>query len=120
MDRREMLAALGVSGASTLLWACGGRSRVVKAQPQMRDDVRAWLREAVTKLAAVFPTVHALGVSRRRTTAAIDIIGTGIGRARRDGCVLVVRDRDGRWREHVTELTPAGIAAAVRALAGKD
>jgi hypothetical protein len=120
MDRREMLAALGVSGAATLLWACGGRSRVVKAQPQIRDDVRAWLRDAVTKLAAVFPTVHALAVSRRRTTAAIDIIGTGIGRGRRDGCVLVARDRDGRWREHVTELTEPGIAAAVRALAGKD
>jgi hypothetical protein len=120
MDRREMLAALGVSGASTLLWACGGRNRVARTAPQIRDDVRGWLREAVAKLAAVYPTVHALAVSRRRTTAAIDIIGTGIGRARRDGCVLAVRDRDGRWREHVSELTAQGISGAVRALAGKD
>jgi len=33
--------------------------------------------------------------------------------------VLTVRDRDGRWREQVTsELTQAGVAAAVRELAG--
>lgn len=121
LDRRELLHALGIAGASSIVAACAGRSRTVRARPQVRDDVRTWLREAVAKLAAVYPGVHALAVSRRRTTAGIDIIGTGITRARRDGIVLAVRDRDGQWREHVTsELTSAGVAASVRALAGRD
>lgn len=121
LDRRELLHAFGIAGASTIVAACAGRSRVVRAKSQVRDDVRTWLRDAVAKLAAVYPGVHALAVSRRRTTAGIDIVGTGITRARRDGVVLAVRDRDGQWREHVTsELTPAGVTAAVRALAGRD
>ena len=94
-DRRELLRALGVAGASTIVAACGGRSRVVRQKPQIRDEVRTWLRDAVAKLAAVYPGVHVLAVSRRRTTAGIDIVGTGITRGRRDGVVLAVRDRDG-------------------------
>lgn len=87
----------------------------------MRDEVRTWLRDAVAKLAAVYPSVHALAVSRRRTTVAIDIVGSGIARGRRDGVVLVVRDRDGQWREQVTsDLSAQGVAAAVKVLAGKD
>jgi predicted Zn-dependent protease len=118
-DRRELLRALGIAGASTIVAACGGASRVKRQKPQIRDEVRTWLRDAVAKLAAVYPGVHVLAVSRRRTTAGIDIIGTGISRARRDGVVLAVRDRDGQWREHVTsELTAAGVTAAVRALVG--
>ena len=118
-DRRELLRAMGIAGASTIVAACGGRGRIVREQAQIRDEVRTWLREAVAKLAAVYPGVHVLAVSRQRTTAGIDIIGTGIARARRDGVVLAVRNRDGQWREHVTsELTAAGVTAAVRALAG--
>ena len=110
---------MGIAGASTIVAACGGRSRVVRDKPQVRDEVRTWLRDAVAKLAAVYPGVHVLAVSRRRTTAGIDIIGTGISRARRDGVVLAVRDREGQWREHVTsELTATGVADAVKALAG--
>jgi len=121
IDRRELLHAFGIAGASTILSACGGGGRVVKQTPQVRDEVRTWLRDAVAKLAAVYPVVHALAVSRRRTTAGIDIVGNGIARSRRDGVVLAVRDRDGQWREHVTsELTAVGVAAAVRALAGRD
>jgi predicted Zn-dependent protease len=119
LDRRELLGAFGIAGASTLLWAtgCGGRQGAVKRKPQVGDEVRTWLRDAVAKLAAVYPGVHALAVTRRRTTAAIDVVGTGVGRTRRDGIVLAVRDRDGQWREHATsELTAAGVAASVRAL----
>lgn len=121
IDRRELLRACGIAGASTIVAACGGRSRVVRAKPQIRDEVRSWLRDAVAKLAAVYPGVHALAVSRRRTTAGIDIVGTGITRTRRDGVVLAVRDRAGQWREHVTsELTRTGVEAATRALVGRD
>lgn len=121
MDRRELLAALGVAGASTLLWACGGAGRTARVKPLIRDEVRTWLRDAVAKLAAMYPGVHALAVSRRRTTVGIDLVGTGLGRTRRDGLVLVVRDRGGQWREHVTsDLSPQGVKAAVVALAGKD
>jgi len=121
IDRRELLHAFGIAGASTILSACRGGTRVVEHKPQVRDEVRTWLRDAVAKLAAVYPVVHVLAVSRRRTTAGVDIVGNGISRARRDGVVLAVRDRDGLWREHVTsELTALGVAAAVRALAGRD
>ena len=122
--RRELLGALGVGGASTLLWAfgCGGPQKRVDgagASEQTRLEVRTWLRDAVARLAAVFPQVHALAVTRQRTAAAIDVLGTGVARTRRDGVVLTVRDRGGQWREQVTyDMTQGGIVAAARALAG--
>src|SRR5688572_4784332 len=120
LDRRELLRALGVAGASTIIAACGGASRTVKQKPQLRDDVRTWLRDAVSRLAAVYPGVHVLAVSRRRTTAGLDIVGAGISRVRRDGVVLAVRDRDGNWRELVTsELSAQGVTTAVRVLVGE-
>ena len=118
LDRRELLQALGVAGASAWLAACGGQSRAIRRQPQIRDEVRTWLREAVARLAAVYPHVHALAVTRRRTTVGLDIVGSGIHHARRDGVVLAVRDRDGHVREVATsDLTGDGVATAVRALA---
>ena len=114
-----MLAGLGVSSASLMLaFGCGAPVRQVRKAPQARDDVRSWLRDAVARLAPVYPQVHALAVSRRRTTAAIDILGTGVARTRRDGVVFTVRDKDGMWRELATaELSRDGVQAAVRALA---
>ncbi|MDQ3370763.1 MAG: hypothetical protein M3680_35545, partial [Myxococcota bacterium] len=119
VNRRELLASLGVASASTLLWAlgCGGSQQQVRRAPMSSEDVRGWLRDAVARLAAVYPTVHVLAVSRRRSSAAIDVLGTGVSRARRDGLVISVRDKAGTWREQVTsELTAAGVLAAVRAL----
>jgi predicted Zn-dependent protease len=121
VNRRELLGALGVGSASTLLWAlgCSGPARRPDSAERVSGEVRTWLRDAVARLAAAFPAVHVLAVQRRRTAAAVDVLGAGVARARRDGVVLAVRDRDGRWREQVTSaLTQAGIAAAVRALAG--
>lgn len=120
LDRRELLGTLGVASASTLLWAlgCGGPPRPVTPE-RASGEIRTWLRDAVARLASVYPQVHVLAVSRRRTTAAVDVLGTGVARGRRDGVVLAVRGMDGRAREQVTsELTQAGIADAVRALAG--
>lgn len=119
-DRREFLAALGVGSASSLMFAfgCGGPP-APRAPAQRVADVRGWLRDAVGKLAAVYPAVHALAVTRSRITAAVDVLGIGVARARRDGVVLSVRDAEGRWREHVTaDLSQRGIAAAVRVLGG--
>ncbi len=119
--RRELLAALGVGSASALLWAlgCGGGPRRPSTPERVSGEVRTWLRDAVAQLAAAFPVVHVLAVSRTRTTAAVDALGTGVGRDRRDGVVLAVRDRDGRWREQATSsLTQAGIRTAVHALTG--
>ncbi|MEO7097225.1 MAG: metallopeptidase TldD-related protein [Polyangiales bacterium] len=114
-----MLAGLGVGSASLLLaFGCGAPVKTVNRAPQVRNDVRTWLRDAVSRLATVYPQVHALAVSRRRTTAAIDILGTGVARTRRDGVVFTVRDKDGMWRELATaELTRDGVQTAVRALA---
>lgn len=79
--------------------------------------MRTWLHDAVGRLTASYPSVHALAVTRRRTTAALDVLGAGIAQLRSDGVVLTVRDRDGAWREHVTsELTGPGVDAAVKAL----
>ena len=121
-NRREALRTLGVGSASTLLWAlgCGPPPKPVVLTPQQASgEVRGWLRDAVARLATKYPVVHALAVSRRRTTGAIDLAGTGVARARRDGVVLTIRDRDGIWREQVTaDLSEGGVLAAVRTLAG--
>ena len=117
--RREVLATLGVASAQSLLWAlgCSAPAPIVRRAPQVSGEVRTWLHDAVARLAAGFPAVHALAVSRRRTTAARDVLGPGIARLRSDGVVLSVRDRDGSWRDHVTtELTRDGVDAAARAL----
>jgi predicted Zn-dependent protease len=117
--RREVLGTLGIASASSLLWAlgCSAPTRAVRRAPQVSDDVRLWLRDAVERLAAVHPTVHALAVSRHRTTTAHDVLGAGIASLRSDGAVLTVRDRDGACREHVTSsLTAEGVAAAATAL----
>jgi predicted Zn-dependent protease len=119
VSRREVLGTLGVASASTLLWAfgCGGPAQTVRRAPQVSGQVRAWLHHAVARLVAIYPTVHALAVSRTRTTAAVDVLGTGLARLRADGVVFTVRGADGRWREHVTsELTEPGINAALDAL----
>lgn len=112
--RRDVLAGLGIASA---LWACGAPARAVRRAPQVSGEVRTWLREAVARLAAVHPVVHALAVSRQVVVAGRDVLGTGVSALRRDGAVLSVRTREGLRREHVTfELTAAGIAAAAAAL----
>lgn len=121
-NRREVLGALGVGSASTLLWAfgCGAPPKKLGRAPQQASgEVRGWLRDAVGRLAKRYPVVHALAVSRRRTTGAIDLGGAGVARGRSDGVVLTVRDRDGMWREQVTaNLSADGVREAVRQLAG--
>ncbi len=98
-----------------------GRPAAPRAPAQRVADVRGWLRDAVGKLAAVstYSAVHALAVTRSRTTAAMDVLGIGVARGRRDGVVLSVRDAKGTWREHVTaDLSQRGIDTAVRMLGG--
>ena len=117
--RREVLGTFGVGSASTLLWAlgCGGSAAQVRRAPQVSGEVRTWLHDAVARLATTYPTVHALAVSRRRTTAALDVLGAGVAHLRTDSVVLRVRGRDGTWREHLTsELTGSGVDAAATAL----
>jgi predicted Zn-dependent protease len=120
LHRREVLATLGVASASTLLFAlgCGAPPRPARRAPQVSGEVRTWLHDAVARLAAAFPFAHALAVSRRRTTAARDVLGAGTARQHAEGVILTVRDRDGTWREHASsELSRDAIAAATRALA---
>ena len=119
LHRREVLATLGVASASSLLFAlgCGAPPRPVRRAPQVSGEVRTWLHDAVARLAATYPFAHALAVSRRRTTAARDVLGAGTAHLHAEGVVLTVRDRDGTWREHASsELSRDAIAAAARAL----
>lgn len=121
IDRRELLAGLGIASASTLLSAfgCSGAGRTVRRTDGAKDEVRTWLRDAVERLATRHDAVHVLAVRRHRTVAALDSLGMGIARSRRDGVVLRVRGRDGTSREQVTsDLTGPGVLAAVRALLG--
>lgn len=121
IDRRELLAGLGIASASTLLSAfgCSGAGQTVRRADGTKDEVRAWLRDAVERIAAVHTGIHVLAVRRHRTVAALDSLGMGIARSRRDGVVLRVRGKDGVTREQVTsDLTGPGILAAVRTLLG--
>jgi predicted Zn-dependent protease len=117
--RREVLGALGAASGGALLWAlgCGGARPLAPRAPQVSGEVRTWLHDAVARLAAAHPFVHALAVSRRRTTCARDVLGTGTAHQRADGVLLTVRGRDGAWRDHaIAELSRDAVDAAARAL----
>jgi predicted Zn-dependent protease len=118
--RRQVLASLGVGSAQAILFACGGAQRTQQQAVAIDPEISSWLRDAVAVLqGAGFARVHALAVTRRRTTAAIDVLGSGVARSRSDGVVLRVQDKAGRVREQVTnDLSRSGVLAAVRALAG--
>ncbi|MCX5748382.1 MAG: hypothetical protein NT062_38505 [Proteobacteria bacterium] len=114
-----MLQRIGLVGAASIAWACSPRGAPPHrpTPAQQSDEVRGWLRGAVARLASKFPIVHALASTRRRSSAAVDVLGAGVARGRSDGVVIVVRDHDGRWREEVSsDLSAAGITAIVRAL----
>ena len=116
-----MLATLGVASAQAALWACGAPGQQVKRRAtEVSPELRTWLHDAVATLkGAGFATVHVLAASRQRTTSVIDVLSGGVARARCDGLVLTVRDRDGMLREQVTnDLSRDGISAAVKVLAG--
>jgi len=122
VNRRDVLGTLGMASASTLLWAFGCRApeRGVKTIATSGGEIRTWLHDAVAVLAgAGLESPRALAVTRKRATAAIDVLGPGISRGRYEGVVLSAKTREGTRREQVTnELTAAGIAAAAKALAG--
>jgi TldD protein len=124
MNRREALGTLGMASAHTLLWAFGCHSapRTVQHVAQSGGAVRTWLHDAISALrGAGLDAPHALAVTRRRTTAAIDVLGNGVSRGRGDGVVLSVRDRDGTAREHATsDLSADGVADAVQTLIGRS
>ena len=113
-NRREVLASLGV-GAAHVLLGCSAPSRG-SVHPQVdAGEVRTWLRDAVSRLhGAGFTHARALAVTRHRTSAALDVLGAGITHARTDGVVLST----GTAEQVTTDLSRAGIEAAVRALAG--
>ena len=118
VNRRELLRGTASASALLLAFGCGNAGQNLRKPTEVSADVRGWLRDAVGLLAGTFPTVHALAVSRRRTTAARDVLGRGVAHGRRDAVVLSVTDAAGRSREVVTsELSAAGIAAAARELA---
>lgn len=109
-----------MGSAHAILFACGGRQRSGARQLSISPELTTWLRDAVSTLrGAGFHDAHALAVSRRRTTAALDVLGAGVARGRSEGVVLSVREPDGTTREHVTnDLSQAGIEAATKVLAG--
>ena len=122
-NRREVLGSLGLASASALLWGfsgCGAPQRPARRDDESSGEVREWLQNAVATLhGAGFARAHALAVSRRRATAAVDVLGPSIARAHADAVVLAVEDARG-MREHATaQLSADGIAAAVRVLAPK-
>jgi predicted Zn-dependent protease len=119
IDRRDVLRGIG---ASSLAWAFGcHRMPPIVSRPTVSGEVRSWLRDSVARLAGVFPYAQAFAVTRRRTAAAIDVVGTGVSRAQYDTVLLRVRERTGGWREQITaELTRDGVAAATGVLAGSS
>jgi predicted Zn-dependent protease len=120
VDRRAFLTGTS-AGAVLLAFGCHPHPASVVAPLEQRGEVRSWLRDAVARLAAAYPRarVHALASTRQRVTAAADVLGEGVARSRVDGVVLVVHDATGFHEQVSSELTAAGVAAAVAALAGK-
>ena len=116
-NRRELLGGLGTATAALILGCHLPKAQVQQAVAPS-DAVRAWLRAAVAWLAPTFPDVHALAVTRRRTTAAIDALGSGVSRSRFDGVVISVRDKAGRRELMSSDLTEAGVARVVLLLLG--
>jgi predicted Zn-dependent protease len=115
-----VLASFGVASAQLLL-ACGAPAKQVRRHAADVDpELRTWLHDAVAVLrGAGFSSVHVLAASRQRITAAVDVLGAGVARARCDGVVITVRDRDGTIHEQVSnDLSQDGIAAAAKLLAG--
>lgn len=117
-SRRDFLSTLGMASGSAILFACGAAPQRRRDAGEIDSAVRSWLEDAVAILtAAGYDQPHALAVSRKRTTGAIDVLGAGVGRGRCDGVVLSVREKSGIVREQVTnDLSRDGVAAAVRAL----
>jgi predicted Zn-dependent protease len=111
-----VLATLGVASAQAMMIACGAPAQSVRRATRERAELRAWLHDAIAILhGAGLTDAHALAVSRRRITAALDVLGGGVARSTCDGLVLSTKGR-----EHVTnDLTRDGILAAARVLAGK-
>jgi predicted Zn-dependent protease len=104
-----------------VLLACGAPGKQVRRRTgDVHAELRTWLHDAASVLrGAGFSAVHVLAASRQRITAAVDVLGAGVARSRCDGVVMTVRDRDGSFREQVTnDLSQAGIAAAAKLLAG--
>ena len=116
-NRREVLGGLGIASASLLL-GCHLPQPVETKPLAPSDAIRGWLRDAVGWLAPGFASVHALAVTRRRTVAAIDGLGSGVSRSRFDGVVLSVRDKAGRREQITSDLTQAGVGRAILLLAG--
>jgi predicted Zn-dependent protease len=118
-----VLASLGVASAQAALWACGAPAKQARRRAtEVSPELRTWLHDAVATLrGAGFQAIHVLASSGQRTTAAVDVLGSGVARARRDELVITIRDRDGMTREQVTNnLSRDGIAAAAAALAAKS
>jgi len=116
-NRRELLGGLG-SATAALILGCHLPQRDMAKPIAPSDAVRAWLRDAVAWLAPAFPEVHALAVSRRRITASLDALGSGVARSRFDGVVLSVRDKTGRREQMSSELSATGVSRAVLSLVG--
>jgi predicted Zn-dependent protease len=117
-----VLASLGVASAQAALWACGAPKRPTQRRAtDIHPELRIWMRDAVATLRGAGLTgVQVLAISRERVTAAVDVLGAGVARARSTSVVLTARDRDGMVREQVTNaLSRDGIAAAVEQLAPK-
>ncbi len=116
-SRRDFLSTLGLASGSAILFACGAAPQRPRTAGAVDPAIRTWLKEAVSLLAgAGLEQPHALAVSRKRTTAALDVLGAGVGRGRCDGVVLSVREKSGIVREQVTnDLSREGVLAAVKA-----
>jgi predicted Zn-dependent protease len=119
LTRREVLGGMGIASASSLLWAlgCGAPVRAARTAGYERKDVRGWLRSALDLLSDHFADAQAVAVTRRRSAAAIDVLGAGVARGSSDGVIVVGQTRDGRVYERVVSgLSARAVADATETL----
>jgi hypothetical protein len=122
--RRDVLAGLGVGAAATLVATlgsgCGGPARSARGggrRAQDVVDVRGLLHRAVERLRGTFAAVRAHAVVASRVTAALDLRGRGVVRARHAAVVFRLEDATGRVVERaLAELSEDAIDALVKDL----
>lgn len=126
-NRRSVLRALATSATAPLvvpfIQACGASDQGRKLGATLRqlapEPIRGVLREVVPALSQRFPRATGFATLRRIDRAMADAEERGVNHELQASLVLEVEHQDRRFEQVTTDLSPAGIRAAAKALRGR-